>query len=84
MKDKLILIMFILFFTNLTSPLIQKENDTKNIEKTHIYIVKKDDSLWKIAKKYKINNIYEFVNTVKVLNNLESNYLFENQKIILP
>ncbi len=84
MKDKLLLIIFILFFTNLTSPLIQRENDSKNIEKTHIYIVKKDDSLWKIAKKYKINNIYEFVNTVKVLNNLESNYLFENQKIILP
>mgnify|MGYP001348381922 CR=1 FL=1 len=84
MKDKLLLIIFILFFTNLTSPLIQKENDTKNIEKTHIYIVKKDDSLWKIAKKYKINNIYEFVTAVKVLNNLESSYLFENQKIILP
>ncbi len=84
MKDKLLLIIFILFFTNLTSPLIQRENDSKNIEKTHIYIVKKDDSLWKIAKKYKINNIYEFVTAVKVLNNLESSYLFENQKIILP
>ena len=84
MKDKIILIIFILFFTNLTSPLIKKEIDGSNIDKTHIYKVKKNDTLWNIAKKYQINNIYEFVTIVKFLNNLESSYIFENQEIILP
>ncbi len=84
MKDKIILIIFILFFTKLTSPLIKKDIDANNIDKTHIYKVQKNDTLWKIAKKYQINNIYEFVTTVKDLNNLQSSYIFENQEIILP
>ena len=53
-------------------------------EKTEIYIVKKDDNLWKIAEKYKQNNKEEFILAIKELNKLENSRLYINQKLIVP
>ena len=84
MSDFIKLLIFVLIFTNITAPLLTDNKSTNYVNKTEIYIVKKDDNLWKIAEKYKQNNKEEFILAIKELNKLENSRLYINQKLIVP
>ena len=55
MKDILKLLIFVLIYTKISSPLLS-DHITVNLDnKTETYVVQKDDNLWKIAEKYDRN-----------------------------
>ena len=84
MKDILKLLIFVLIYTKITSPLLS-DHITVNLDnKTQTYVVQKDDNLWKIAEKYERNNKEEFILSLKELNNLENSNLHINQKLLVP
>lgn len=53
--------------------------DTKNDGNITIYFVKKGDTLWNISKKYSVK-----MSDVKEINNMDSDEIFEGQKLIIP
>ncbi len=84
MKDILKLLIFVLIYTKITSPLLS-DHITVNLDnKTQTYVVQKDDNLWKIAEKYDRNNKEEFILSLKELNNLENSNLHINQNLLVP
>ena len=84
MKDILKLLIFVLIYTKITSPLLS-DHITVNLDnKTQTYVVQKDDNLWKIAEKYYRNNKEEFILSLKELNNLENSNLHINQNLLVP
>ena len=84
MKDILKLLIFVLIYTKITSPLLS-DHKTANLDnKTKTYVVQKDDNLWKIAEKYERNNKEEFILSLKELNNLENSNLHINQNLLVP
>ena len=84
MKDILKLLIFVLIYTKITSPLLS-DHITVNLDnKTETYVVQKDDNLWKIAEKYERNNKEEFILSLKELNNLENSNLHINQNLLVP
>ena len=84
MKDILKLLIFVLIYTKITSPLLS-DHITVNLDnKTQTYVVQKDDNLWKIAEKYERNNKEEFILSLKELNNLENTNLHINQNLLVP
>ena len=84
MKDILKLLIFVLIYTKITTPLLS-DHITVNLDnKTQTYVVQKDDTLWKIAEKYERNNKEEFILSLKELNNLENSNLHINQKLLVP
>ena len=84
MKDILKLLIFVLIYTKITSPLLS-DHITVNLDnKTETYVVQKDDNLWKIAEKYERNNKEEFILSLKELNNLKNSNLHINQNLLVP
>ena len=84
MKDILKLLIFVLIYTKISSPLLT-DHITVNLDnKTQTYVVQKDDNLWKIAEKYERNNKEEFILSLKELNNLENSNLHINQNLLVP
>ncbi len=84
MKDILKLLIFVLIYTKITSPLLS-DHITVNLDnKTETYVVQKDDNLWKIAEKYDRKNKEEFILSLKELNNLENSNLHINQNLLVP
>ncbi len=84
MKDIIKLLIFVLIYTKITTPLLS-DHITVNLDnKTHTYVVQKDDNLWKIAEKYERNNKEEFILSLKELNNLENSNLHINQNLLVP
>ena len=84
MKDIFKLLIFVLIYTKITSPLLS-DHITVNLDnKTETYVVQKDDNLWKIAEKYERNNKEEFILSLKELNNLENSNLHINQNLLVP
>ncbi len=84
MKDISKLLIFILIYTKITTPLFI-DHKTANLDNiTETYIVKKDDNLWKIAEKYERNNKEKFILSIKELNNLKNSNLYINQKLLVP
>ncbi len=84
MKDILKLLIFVLIYTKISSPLLS-DHITVNLDnKTQTYVVQKDDNLWKIAEKYDRNNKEEFILSLKELNNLENSNLYVNQNLLVP
>ncbi len=84
MKDILKLLIFVLIYTKISSPLLS-DHITVNLDnKTQTYVVQKDDNLWKIAEKFERNNKEEFILTLKELNNLENSNLHINQNLLVP
>ena len=84
MKDILKLLIFVLIYTKISSPLLS-DHITVNLDnKTQTYVVQKDDNLWKIAEKYDRNNKEEFILSLKELNNLENSNLHINQNLLVP
>jgi len=84
MKDILKLLIFVLIYTKISSPLLS-DHITVNLDnKTQTYVVQKDDNLWKIAEKYERNNKEEFILSLKELNNLENSNLHINQNLLVP
>ena len=84
MKDILKLLIFVLIYTKISSPLLS-DHITVNLDnKTQTYVVQKDDNLWKIAEKYERNNKEEFILSLKELNNLKNSNLHINQNLLVP
>ena len=84
MKDIIKLLIFVLIYTKITSPLLS-DHITVNLDnKTQTYVVQKDDNLWKIAEKYDRNNKEEFILSLKELNNLKNSNLHINQNLLVP
>ncbi len=84
MKDILKLLIFVLIYTKITSPLLN-DHKTVNLDNNiQTYVVQKDDNLWKIAEKYERNNKEEFILSLKELNNLENSNLHINQNLLVP
>ena len=84
MKDILKLLIFVLIYTKITSPLLSDHITVNLVNKTQTYVVQKDDNLWKIAEKYERNNKEEFILSLKELNNLENSNLHINQNLLVP
>ena len=84
MKDILKLLIFVLIYTKITSPLLSDRITVNLDNKTQTYVVQKDDNLWKIAEKYERNNKEEFILSLKELNNLENSNLHINQNLLVP
>jgi len=56
----------------------------KEISYDNVY-VKKGDTLWDIAEKYKQSgDIREYIKEIKKINNLESDTIFEGDVLIIP
>ncbi len=84
MKDIIKLLIFVLIYTKITSPLLN-DHKTVNLDNNiQTYVVQKDDNLWKIAEKYERNNKEEFILSLKELNNLENSNLHINQNLLVP
>ena len=84
MKDIIKLLIFVLIYTKITSPLLSDRITVNLDNKTQTYVVQKDDNLWKIAEKYERNNKEEFILSLKELNNLENSNLHINQNLLVP
>ena len=84
MKDILKLLIFVLIYTKITSPLLSDRITVNLDNKTQTYVVQKDDNLWKIAEKFERNNKEEFILSLKELNNLENSNLHINQNLLVP
>ena len=84
MKEIFKLLIFIFIYTKLNFPLTIDTKTTNFVKNIDIYIVQKDDNLWKIAEKYDPNNKEEFIFTIKELNNLKNSNLYINQKLLVP
>ena len=84
MKDILKLLIFVLIYTKITSPLLSDRITVNLDNKTQTYVVQKDDNLWKIAEKYERNNKEEFILSLKELNNLKNSNLHINQNLLVP
>ena len=84
MKDILKLLIFVLIYTKITSPLLNGHKTVNLDNNIQTYVVQKDDNLWKIAEKYERNNKEEFILSLKELNNLENSNLHINQKLLVP
>ncbi len=84
MKDIIKLLIFVLIYTKITSPLLN-DHKTVNLDNNiQTYVVQKDDNLWKIAEKYERNNKEEFILSLKELNNLKNSNLHINQNLLVP
>ena len=84
MKDILKLLIFVIIYTKITSPLLIDHKTVNLDNNTETYVVQKDDNLWKIAEKYDRNNKEEFILSLKELNNLENSNLYVNQNLLVP
>ena len=84
MKEIFKLLIFIFIYTKFNFPLTIDTKTTNFVKNIDIYIVQKDDNLWKIAEKYDPNNKEEFIFTIKELNNLKNSNLYINQKLLVP
>ena len=85
MKEKLFVLVFLLVFSFITTPLIKPISSTNNgFNDEFKYKVVKGDSLWGIGMKFDNKNIEEFLMETKKLNNLNNSEIFEDQVLIIP
>ena len=85
MKEKLILFIFLIIFSLITTPLIKNNSLFTSVNNGLVtYQVQKGDSLWGIALKYDSKDIENFLFETKKLNNLENSKIFEDQILIIP
>ena len=85
MKEKLFILLFLIIFSLVTTPMIKpisSTNDSFNDEST--YKVVKGDSLWGIGMKFDKTNIEEFLFETKKINNIQNSEIFEHQILIIP
>ena len=85
MKEKLFVLLFLIVFSLITTPLIKPKTSANNeliYEST--YKVIKGDSLWSIGIKFDKKNIEEFLFKTKKINNLDNSEIFEDQILIIP
>ena len=85
MKEKFFVLVFLLLFSFITTPLIKPKSSTNNGSNyAFTYKVIKGDSLWGIGMKFDKENIEEFLVETKKLNNLVNSEIFEDQILIIP
>ncbi len=85
MKEKFFVLVFLLVFSFITTPLIKPISSTNNgLNDEFTYKVVKGDSLWGIGMKFDKKNIEEFLVETKKLNNLINSEIFEDQILIIP
>ena len=85
MKEKLFVLLFLIVFSLITTPII-KPKTSANHEFNHksTYRVIKGDSLWTIGMRFDKKNIEEFLFNTKKINNLDNSEIFEGQILIIP
>ena len=85
MKEKFFVLVFLLVFSFITTPLIKPKSSTNNgFNDEFMYKVIKGDSLWGIGIKFDKKNIEEFLFKTKKINNLHNSVIFEDQILIIP
>ena len=85
MKEKFFVLVFLLVFSFITTPLIKPISSTNNgFNDEFTYKVIKGDSLWGIGMKFGRSNIEEFLFETKKVNNLQNSEIFEDQILIIP
>ena len=85
MKEKFFVLIFLLVFSFITTPLIKPKSSINNgFNDQFTYKVIKGDSLWGIGMKFDKKNIEEFLVETKKLNNLDNSEIFEDQILIIP
>lgn len=85
MKEKFIVLVFLLVFSFITTPLIKPISSTNNgFNDESTYKVIKGDSLWGIGMKFDKQNIEEFLVETKKLNKLVNSEIYEDQILIIP
>lgn len=83
-KHSVYLILFVTFFSLLTTPFIINESKTEINVTNFTYKVKEGDNLWVIGSKLSPKNISKFIFEVKKINNLEESALYVDQVIKIP
>ena len=85
MKEKFIVLVFLLIFSFITTPIIKPISSTNNgFNDESTYKVIKGDSLWGIGVKFDKQNIEEFLVETKKLNKLVNSEIYEDQILIIP
>ena len=85
MKEKFFVLVFLIVFSLITTPLIKPISSTNNeFNDESTYKVIKGDSLWGIGIKFDKKNIEEFLFKTKKINNLHNSVIFEDQILIIP
>ena len=85
MKEKFFVLVFLILFSIITTPLIKPISSTNNgSNDAFTYKVIKGDSIWGIGMKFDKKNIEEFLVETKKLNNLVNSEIFEDQILIIP
>ena len=85
MKEKFFVLVFLIIFSLITTPLIKPISSTNNdFNDESTYKVIKGDSLWGIGIKFDKKNIEEFLFKTKKINNLHNSVIFEDQILIIP
>ena len=85
MKEKFFVLVFLIVFSLVTTPLIKPISSTnKELNDESTYKVIKGDSLWVIGMKFDKKNIEEFLLETKKINNLVNSEIFEDQILIIP
>ena len=85
MKEKFFVLVFLIVFSLITTPLIKPISSTNNeFNDESTYKVIKGDSLWGIGIKFDKKNIEEFLFKTKKINNLHNSVIFEEQILIIP
>ena len=85
MKEKFFVLVFLLIFSFITTPLIKPISSINNgFNDEFTYKVIKGDSLWGIGIKFDKKNIEEFLFKTKKINNLHNSVIFEDQILIIP
>ena len=85
MKEKFFVLVFLILFSIITTPLIKPISSTNNgFNDAFTYKVIKGDSLWGIGMKFDKKNIEEFLVETKKLNNLVNSEIIEDQILIIP
>ena len=85
MNEKFFVLVFLLVFSFITTPLIKPISSTNNgFKDAFMYKVIKGDSLWTIGMKFDKKNIEKFLVETKKLNNLVNSEIFEDQILIIP
>ena len=85
MKEKLFVLLFLIVFSLITTPII-KPKTSANLEFNHesTYKVIKGDSLWTIGMRFDKKNIEEFLFNTKKINKLDNSEIFVGQILIIP
>ena len=90
-KKKIIVSSTVLIFIAVFTTLLSSKTFSRGEYETKTIYICNGDTLWTIAsmeqksnKYYENKNIREIINDIKYINSLDSSYIYEGQKIVIP